>query len=313
MEVIRDIANAVNQGVFKKGCVLTIGNFDGFHLAHKALLEEAITSSRKMKLPSALMTFHPHPRNYFAKKEVFPRLMTLREKWLALQLYPLDYLLCLRFTQSLADLPAIDFVNQILVDQLNVKLIIVGDDFHFGASKLGDYAMLKQLGAEYGFEVKKINAITKDNKRISSKLVRNLLAKGQCQEVIKFLGQPYSLFGPVIYGDQRGRTWGFPTANIPLYRKIPPLIGIYIVRVHGPDFIADGVASIGFRPVFQVKKPLLEVHILDFDRDIYGEYLRVEFVEKIRDEADFESVDLLIKQIADDVVKARVYFSQHAK
>ena len=311
MKVIRGLTYAVDKGLFKKGCVLTIGNFDGFHTAHKQLIRQTIRIARQKRVPSVLMTFHPHPRNFFAKEETLPRLMRFREKWLALQTESLDYLVCLRFNQALATLPAVDFVNQLLVDQLNSKAVVVGDDFSFGASRLGDFALLKQLGEQYGFDAYQMKAVLLNGQRVSSRQVRFALAHGDCEQATKLLGQPYSLYGPVIRGDQRGRQWGFPTANIPLYRTLPPLTGIYAVRILGPDFIANGVASIGFRPVFKVTQPLLEVHILDFDRDLYGQHLRVQFLHFIRDESDFSSVDSLIAQINADVDSARAYFSNH--
>ena len=306
MKVLRNIPYKT-QSYFKQGSVLTMGSFDGLHLAHQQLLQETITLAKQLRVPSVLLTFQSHPKDYFAGQESQVKLMRLREKWLALQPYALDFLLCLKFDHAMATLPAIDFVNQFLVDRLNVKAVIVGDDFRFGASRQGDYELLHSLGEQYDFKVHQIPPMTVGDMRVSSTQLRKFLKKGDLQSVQQLTGRCYSLYGPVIRGDQRGRTWGFPTANIPLYRMLPPLTGVFVVRVHGPGFVANGVASIGFRPVFEVKQPLLEVYILDFNHEIYGEYLRIEFLHQLREELNFDSVEALVTQISQDVVDARAW------
>ena len=306
VKVLRSIPYKT-QSFFKRGSVVTLGSFDGLHLAHQQLLQETITLAKQKRVPSVLLTFQPHPKDYFSGGESQVRLMRLREKWLALQPYALDFLVCLRFNRAMATMPAIDFVNQFLVDRLNVKAVIIGDDFRFGASRQGDYALLASLGEQYGFQVHQIPSMTVHGMRVSSTQVRQLLSQGNIAEAQKLMGRAYSLYGPVVRGDQRGRTWGFPTASIPLYRTLSPLTGVFVVRVHGPGFVAHGVASIGYRPVFKVEQPLLEVFILDFNREIYGEYLWVEFLHQLREELNFDSVDDLVAQIGQDVVDARAW------
>lgn len=310
MKILRDLSYR-DYSPFHKGSVITIGNFDGFHLAHQKILHQTIALASQYKLPSVLMTFAPHPSDYFAGQPSKTQLMRLREKWLALQSYSLDYLVCLRFNEQLASMPPIDFVNQVLVDQLNVKAVFVGDDFRFGAARQGDMALLASLGEQYGFHVEEVPAMEVAGRRVSSSAIRKALAQGELRDAEQLLGAPYSLYGPVVYGDQRGRQWGFPTANIPMYREQPPLQGIYAVKVYGPDFVANGVASIGFRPVFKVKKPLLEVHLLDFDRDIYGQHLRVTFLSRLRDELFFDTVEALIAQIQNDITHAKRLFKKN--
>ncbi len=306
MKVLRSIPYKT-QSYFKQGSVVTIGSFDGLHLAHQQLLQETITLAKQERVPSVLLTFQPHPKDYFAGHESQVRLMRLREKWLALQPYTLDFLICLRFNAAMATMPAIDFVNQFLVDRLNVKAVIIGDDFRFGTSRQGDHALLSSLGEQYGFQVHQIPSMTLSGMRVSSTQLRQLLSQGDLSAARRLMGRSYSLYGPVVRGDQRGRAWGFPTANMPLYRTLSPLTGVFVVRVHGPGFVANGVASIGFRPVFKVKQPLLEVYILDFNREIYGEYLRVEFLHQLREESNFDSVDALVAQIGQDVRDARAW------
>jgi len=307
MKLIRNLQYK-DHSAFSSGSVVTIGNFDGFHIAHQKMLKQTVSLASQYKLPSALITFNPHPRDYFASHCVQTKLMRLREKWLALQPYALDYLVCLRFNQALASLQAIDFVNHVLVDQLNVKAIIIGEGFRFGCDRLGDVELLKMLGDRYGFHVEQVPSVKIEGVKVSSSSIRKALQQGDLDQAKVLLGSSYSLYGPVIYGDQRGRQWGFPTANIPLYRATSPLQGIYAVEVLGPDFVAKGVASIGFRPVFKLKKPLLEVHLLDFDRDIYGQNLRVSFLHKLREELYFADVNDLITQINNDIKDARSFF-----
>ncbi len=308
MKVLRSIPYKT-QSYFKHGSVITLGSFDGLHLAHRQLLQETITCAKQLRLPSVLLTFHPHPKDFFAGRESQICLMRLREKWLALQPYALNFLISLRFNRAMAELPAIDFVNQYLVDRLNVKMVIVGDDFRFGAARQGDFNLLASLGEQYGFEVRQIPSMMLSGMRVSSTRVRQALVEGDLPLVQQLTGRHYSLYGPVVHGDQRGRTWGLPTANIPLYRSLSPLTGVFVVRIHGPDFVANGVASIGYRPVFELKRPLLEVYILDFNRDIYGQYLRIEFLHQLRDEWSFDDVDGLIAQIHQDVKDARAWLS----
>lgn len=293
----------------KMQSVITIGNFDGIHIGHQRLIDVLIKSSQELKLPSVLITFEPHPTEFFSPKNPAARLMRFSEKWNEIKKYGVDYFCCLKFNTPLAKLSAEDFVKNILVDQFGVKKIIIGDNFRFGAKRLGDVALLKTLGKKYGFEVEAISQSMHDNNRISSSRVRDALKKGDFDTAFKLTNKPFYLSGKVSYGDQIGRQLGFPTANIHLHRKEVPLMGIFVARVHGLDnCIYNGVASVGYRPTFNGKKIILEVFLFDFDKNIYGKNITVEFLLKIRDELHFDSVPELVTQIKKDVEVAKNYF-----
>lgn len=291
--------------------VITIGNFDGVHLGHQRLMDALIKSSRELKLPSLFITFEPHPTEFFSPENPAARLMRFSEKWNEIKKYDVDYFCCLKFNAALAKLSAEDFVKNILVDQFGAKKIIIGDNFRFGAKRLGDVVLLKSLGKKYGFEVEAISQSMHDNNRISSSRVRDALKKGDFETVLKLTNKPFCLTGKVSYGDQIGCQLGFPTANIHLHRKQVPLMGIFVVRVHGLDnCIYNGVASVGYRPTFNGKKIILEVFLFDFDKNIYGHRITVEFLSKIRDELHFDSIPELITQIKKDVEIAKNYFKK---
>lgn len=306
MKLIRDPYKQKIQSV------ITIGNFDGVHIGHQQLINKLIESSHQLKLPSVLLTFEPHTSEFFTPHSPAPRLMRFFEKWNAIKKQGVDYVCCLKFNAQLAQLSAEDFVKKILVDQLGAKKIIIGDDFRFGAKRMGDVALLKSLEKKYHFEVEAIPQSLHDHHRISSTRIRDALKKGDFKAVFSLTNQPFCLTGHVAYGDQIGRQLGYPTANIHLHRKQVPLMGIFVVRVHGLDNrILPGVASIGYRPTFDGKKIVLEVFLFNFDENIYGRKITVEFLEKIRDELRFNSVPELIMQIEKDVVKAKAYFKQN--
>lgn len=296
MQLIRDHAH------FSTPTIVTIGNFDGVHIGHQHLIQVVIASQRVLHFSTVLITFEPHPVEFFAKKNPIARLMRFSEKWRAIEKYGIDYFYCMRFSKSLSDLSAEDFVKNILVDQLHAKKIIIGDDFRFGAKRAGDVALLNTLGKQYGFTIQVITQSTHDHDRISSTRVRNALTQGDFDTVRALTGHPFTLSGKVTYGDQRGRQLGFPTANIHLRRPAVPLMGIFVVRVHGlVSQPLSAVASVGYRPTFNGKKIILEVHIFDFDQLIYGKRISIEFIAKIRDELKFDSVNALITQIQRDV------------
>ncbi len=303
----------LNQSVnLSSGSVLTIGNFDGVHVGHQQLINAAVEQGQRLGLPVVLVTFSPYPHDYFREENAPLRLQRLSEKILTLLPFSIDEVACLRFDARLANMSAQEFVSQLFVKQFKVKHVVVGDDFRFGKARQGNAELLVNMGEQLGFSVQQVDTVMISGERVSSSRVRNELKQGNCLQVKLLLGRYYRVVSRVVYGDQRGRQWGFPTANLPLFRDQSPLQGIYAVRVEGEDFTALGVASIGFRPVFRLKKPLLEVFLLDFDRNIYGQRLCVDFVYKIRDEADFVSVDALRERIAQDVVEARAFFSENA-
>ncbi len=289
--------------------VVAIGNFDGLHLGHQALLRTAKEIADKHNLPLLMLTFEPLPCEYFAGGVRPVRLQRLSEKWLVAQNLGVDAMVALKFNKELINLSPDDFVRSILVDQLCAHTVIVGDDFRFGQGRKGNVKILAELAKCFGFELLSQSLIQCGGEKIGSSQLRACLAEGDLVQAQTLLGRPYSLTSRVIYGDQRGREWGFPTANMALFRSAAPLTGIFVVSVKGDDFFANGVASIGYRPVFAVAKPLLEVFLLDFDREIYGQRLQVDFLHKLRDEANFTSVDDLIDQIALDVAQARHYFA----
>lgn len=303
MMLLRDTSKQLSQSV------VMLGNFDGVHIGHQQLIHALMTASHELKIPSVLLTFEPNPSEFFPSKTPLARLMRLSEKWRCVQNYGIDYFYCMRFNALLANLSPDDFVKKILVDQLGVKKIIVGDDFRFGAKRAGDVETLKTLGKKYDFEVDALPQAMHNGDRISSTRIRDAVKQGDFETAAALMGRPLTLSGKVSYGSQLGRQLGFPTANIHLHRKQVPMMGIFVVRVHGlQEKPLQGVASIGYRPTFNGKQILLEVFIFDFSEMIYGRRITVEFLHKIRDEVRFESVPELILQMQDDVSVARKYF-----
>lgn len=292
-----------------QGAVVTLGNFDGMHLGHQALLNKLNAMRESLNLPSIVITFEPQPKEFFAKRETVPRLMRFCEKWLALKDYNIDYVFCLRFNQALASLSPEAFVKKILIDQLNAKVVIVGDDFRFGAKRAGDYAQLKQLGDKYGFQTIEMPTIMVDNERVSSTRVREALEAGDLNAAEKLLGRPYRLYGKVGHGDRLGRDLGYPTANVNLHRDLVPLGGIFVIRVYGlGDHPYEGVANVGTRPTVGGTRILLEAHLFDFNAEIYGHNIEVEFLHKLRDEERYDTLEELVEHIHQDVIDAKNYF-----
>jgi riboflavin kinase / FMN adenylyltransferase len=306
MQLIRGLHNLKNH----QPCALTIGNFDGVHRGHQALLQRLIDTARQMQLPACLMSFEPLPQEYFSAQDAPPRLTRLREKWHALENTGIDQFLCIQFDHRLAALSAEDFIRTILVENLNIRYLLVGDDFRFGKGRQGDFKMLQQAGAEFGFEVADSHSICLDNTRISSTAIRQALSNNQLAFAQAMLGRPYQICGRVAHGDKRGRTIGFPTANIKLRRHATPLSGVYAVSLHGlSGNPVNGVANIGKRPTVDGHNLQLEVHIFNFDQSIYGHEVCVEFHHKLRDEQRFESFDALKQQIQKDSKQAQAFFA----
>ncbi len=309
MELIRGLYNLRPR---HRGCVIAIGNFDGVHLGHQAVLGQLSEKSAEAGLPSTVITFEPHPQEFFAVANVPPRLTRFREKMQALRRYAVDRIVCLRFNQALAQMPAEDFISKVLVAGLGVHYLVVGDDFRFGHRRRGDTDMLRKAGERDGFQVIKMHNFNVDDRRVSSTLIRKALAQGDLSAAEKMLGRSYRMSGRIVYGDQRGRTIGYPTANIYLHRRATPLMGVYAVEVFGLDTEPlKGVANIGMRPTVNGRTCLLEVHVLDFAADIYGRHVQVEFLTKLRDEKRFESLDALKQQILRDECAARAFFEKH--
>lgn len=293
-------------------CVLTIGNFDGVHLGHQALLAELRAVARRVALPAAVLTFEPHPREFFAPESAPARLTSLREKMLLLDGQGVDHLYICRFNARLAGLSAEDFVERVLVQGLSTRHLIIGDDFRFGKARRGDFAHLQRAGIEYRFGVEAMRTVMVGDERASSSAIRRLLALGDMAHAARLLGRPYSIAGRVVHGNKLGRKLGFPTANIQLKRIRLALAGIFAVTVEGIDAQPlPGVASLGLRPTVEGDGRFhLEVHLFDFDRELYDAHLRVKFLHKLRDEAKYDSLDALTAQISRDCEQARTFLSQ---
>ncbi|ENC6731759.1 bifunctional riboflavin kinase/FAD synthetase [Vibrio navarrensis] len=308
MELIRGIHNIRSQ---HRGCVLTIGNFDGVHLGHQQVLRQVSLQARAMSLPSVVMTFEPQPMELFVKEKAPARLTRLRDKFVQLGKLGLDRLLCVNFNRHFAALDAEAFIRDLLVERLGVKFLVVGDDFCFGKARQGNFAMLQAAGEKYGFTVVNTQSFCLEQLRVSSTAIREALADDDLPAAAQMLGRDYSISGRVSHGRKLGRTIGFPTANIPLKRCVSPVSGVYVVQALGlaPSAIG-GVANIGQRPTVNGVRQQLEVHLFDFQANLYGKQLEVVLLHKLRDEKKFESFDALKQQIELDAEAARVWLRQ---
>ncbi|MBE0439077.1 MAG: bifunctional riboflavin kinase/FAD synthetase [Gammaproteobacteria bacterium] len=306
--IIRGLHNLPSRPT---GCVATIGNFDGIHLGHQAVLSQLAMKGDTLGLPAVVITFEPQPNEFFAPDNAPARLCRFREKVEALRCYSIQQLCVLRFDKKLANMTADTFIKRLLVQGLNVRYLVVGDDFKFGKDRQGDFALLQQAGKQHGFQVVNMHTFAIEQKRVSSTRIRKALAAGDLIMAEKLLGRPFRMSGRVAHGDKRGRTLGFPTANIHLHRHKVPLNGVYAVQLFGIEGEPiQGVANIGLRPTVGAEKALLEVHLFDFNRDIYGEHVQVHFLHKLRDEQKFDGLDSLIKQIQSDCQQAKHYFAK---
>jgi len=298
---------------------LTIGNFDGVHLGHQAMLSRLSTAARERGLASCVMTFEPHPREFFAPDKAPTRLTSLREKLELLQKAGVERVHICRFNFDFAKTTPEDFIERLLQRGLGARWIQVGDDFRFGARRAGDFAMLKTAEARCGFEVQAMTSVMVEGVRVSSTAVRERLAAGDMEGAQQLLGRPYSISGRIVHGNGFGRKLDCPTANVLMKHNRPPLSGIFAVEVSGLGEDAGnaglpGVASLGVRPtVTSDARPCLEVHLFDFNRDIYGRHIKVEFLHKFRDEEKYADVETLKRQIALDVENAKRYFAARAK
>ena len=306
MKLIRGIHN-LSQA--PHGCVLTIGNFDGVHRGHQALLQGLRAEGRARGLPVVVMIFEPQPLELFAADKAPARLTRLREKLRYLAESGVDYVLCLRFDRRFAALTAQDFISELLVKRLGVQFLAVGDDFRFGAGRQGDFLLLQKAGEDFGFDITSTETFCHGGVRISSTAVRQALAEDNLEQAESLLGHPFIISGRVVHGDELGRTIGFPTANLPLRRQVSPVKGVYAVEVTGlGDKPLPGVANIGTRPTVAGVRQQLEVHLLDVVMDLYGRHIDVVLRKKIRNEQRFASLDGLKAQIARDELTAREFF-----
>lgn len=317
MLVTRGFAPRIDRPV-----ALTIGNFDGVHKGHQAMLARLVEAARARKCIAGVLTFEPHPRELFAPAAAPTRLTSLREKLELLRAYGMEHVHVQRFSRAFAGLSPEDFVRRILVDALRVRWLLVGDDFRFGARRAGDTAMIERAAREHGFEVAAMPSVNLGDVRVSSSAVRDALVRGDLASAQSLLGRPYSISGRVVHGDKLGRELGFATANVQMKHNRPPLAGIFAVRVHGAaerarnvdrardvdlDRPRDGVASLGVRPTVKVDgRATLEVHLFEYSGNLYRRHLRVDFVQKIRDEATYPDLETLKAQIARDCDAARL-------
>jgi len=303
MELVRGIYNLRER---HRGNVVTIGNYDGVHRGHQHVLSVVREKARELGVPATVVTFEPTPREFFAGDAAPARLMQLREKIEALPLYGVDRLVVLRFDQRMLSVGATEFVDWLIVNGLSTRHLVVGHDFHFGRKREGNVDTLRDAGARHGFSVQELDRFLVDGERVSSSLVREALGVGDLGRAASLLGRPYRMAGRVRKGQQLGRKLGYPTANLALHRKVVPLWGVFAVRVSGAGLVNHpAVVSLGTRPTINGTDPLLEVHVFDFDGDLYGKYLDVDFVQRLRDEERFTSLDALIEQMHRDAAQAR--------
>lgn len=289
--------------------VLAIGNFDGVHLGHAALVKRLAQVAEALDLAPMVLTFEPHPREFFAPDSAPARLTTLREKLELLGECGARQAMICPFNAAFAALSADEFIEQVLVRGCLVRHLIIGDDFRFGRGRAGDFALLQDAGRRFGFTVEAMGSVTADGERVSSSAVRRALLAGDMEHAARLLGRPYIIDGQVSHGQKLGRQIGFATANLRIKHNPLPMTGVFAVEVSGlGDKPLAGVANLGVRPTVGGTKPLLEVHLFDFDRDIYGAHISVRFVHKLRDEQRFPNIDALKAQIAADAAAARAFF-----
>lgn len=296
----------------RPACGMAIGNFDGVHLGHQAIVSQLREAANG--LPVTVMTFEPHPREFFAARhgaEAPPRISTETDRLHALEECGVDAVCIVPFDNAFAAMQASDFVEQVIAGRMQAQHLMVGDDFRFGARRTGDYALLRSYADQGVFALHQMPTLTHGTERVSSSLVRQALADGKFERVESLLGRPYFISGEVIRGKQLGRTIGFPTLNVGLSFTRPALTGVFVVQVHGLGPLAlPGVASLGVRPAVESNGDyLLEVHLFDFDQSVYGRQISVEFLQKLRDEEHYESLELLTQQIETDAQQARDYFA----
>jgi len=308
MELVRGLHNVDRAA---RGCVLTIGAFDGIHRGHQEMIRVLRTIAATHSLPAALLSFEPTPREFFARATPPARLTRFREKYAALDHYGVQRFVCLRFDSALRSMSADEFISQVLVDALGARHIVVGHDFKFGRNMAGSVETLRAAGLAAGFAVTEVPPFEIDGERVSSSLIRAALQAGDLELATRLLGRSYRMTGRVVEGAKLGRKLGFPTANLRPQRRATPLAGVFAVRVSGGGLQnAPGVASLGTRPAVNGKELLLEVHVFDFEGDLYRQHLHVDFIARLRDEVWFPDVDQLVQQMNLDAARAREILSR---
>jgi riboflavin kinase/FMN adenylyltransferase len=288
------------------GSVVTIGAYDGLHLGHQQLLERVLHVAGDKGLTTVVMSFEPTPKEFFGGTSPPARLMRFREKFDSLEARGIDLFYCPRFAAPMRDIAAADFIRRILVHGLNARHLVVGDDFHFARRREGTIEHLNAVAGVLDYDVEQVPSVVVNGVRVSSTAIRDALARGDMKTAAKLLGRPYRMSGKIVKGDRVGRTLGYPTANVDLRRRQSAVMGIFAVRVHGLEGGPhDAVASVGSRPTFAGTKPILEVHLFDFDADIYGKYIHVDFIAWLRDQEKFDMVEDLVAQMDVDADNAR--------
>lgn len=302
MELIRGLQNLRER---HRGCVVTIGAYDGIHLGHRALIARVLEHGARLARPTLMVTFEPMPREYLVPHDPPARLTSWRERWRLIERSGLDGVWLLRFGERLRCMGGEQFA-ELLSHALRAKVVVVGHDFRFGRNGQANAAMLREAGARLGFEVDVVPPVSVAGERVSSSAIRDALARGELERARMLLGRPYSMIGRVVRGARLGRELGYATANLRLERRRTPLAGVFAVRVHRVAAQAlPGVASLGTRPTVNGVEPLLEAHIFDFDGDLYGREIEVEFVARLRDEERFATLDELVEQMHRDAHAAR--------
>ncbi|MBT6454764.1 MAG: bifunctional riboflavin kinase/FAD synthetase [Gammaproteobacteria bacterium] len=309
MKLIRGLHN-LNQPL--PGCVATIGNFDGLHLGHQHVINQVKAVAEIKNLPSVVIVFEPQPVEYFAPEKAPRRLARFRDKINHISDMGIDIMVCLQFNKELAQLTAAQFVEKILIDRLNLKHLVIGDDFRFGKERCGDFKFLQHSGQKLGFEVENSHTLLIDDQRVSSTRIRQCLANNDMLQARQLLGHPYTLSGRVAHGKKLGRELGFPTINLKMGKRPIAVNGIFAVLVKGIDNrTLRGVASIGTRPTVNGVGTILEVYILNFSEQVYGYCVDVEILHKIRNEEKFDSLDTLVDKINQDIDEAHTYFEHN--
>ena len=310
---MRLIRGVHNLDLFTSGCVATIGNFDGVHLGHRELIAHLDQKKAELGLPSLVMIFEPQPLEFFQPESAPARLMTLRDKVEALKECGVDYVVCMNFDQKFRSLTAAEFVQQILIDGIQVKHLVIGDDFRFGSDRSGDFHYLQKKGKDFSFNVANTPTVKVEDLRVSSTQIRAFVAAGDFDSAARFLGRPYTISGKVVYGDQIGRTINVPTANVRSKRLKLPIAGVFAVTVEGiTEKPLLGVGNVGKRPTVNGTENRIEIHLLDYAGDLYGCRLRVNFKKKIRAEKKFDGLDALKQAIQEDIAQARSFFNNEA-
>jgi len=302
MQLIRGLHNLKKHS----GSVVTIGNFDGVHVGHEKIISRLVETAKTLGLPSVLISFAPTPQCFFGREQA--TLSNFKEKHQLLSRLGVDKHLLIYFNQSFSELEAKDFIQQVLLDKLNMKHCLIGDDFRFGRGRQGDLKLLQSLSSTNDFSVENTQSVLCNDCRASSSEIRTLLTQGDLGDAAQMLGREFSINGKIIHGHKKGRTIGFPTINIPIKRKISPVLGVFATTVEIDGVVYQGVCNIGNRPTVNGTKILLEVFLFDFDRDVYGLEAKVVFKHKIREEEKFDNFEALKQQIELDTQQAKAYF-----